>query len=125
VKQLEVVASRIKAGATDEQLERAVEGYIRRNGTEARDGFDPMKHFTATTIFRPSKFDANVEGSYLDPPKPKTAPAQGETKTQRRDREERARERAIVEAERASREPEDPEQIGKLIELSLARSHDG
>lgn len=66
-KQVEIIAARIKEGATASDLERAIEGYIRRNGTEERDGFNPMAHFTATTIFRTSKFAANVEGSNLKP----------------------------------------------------------
>ena len=122
--QIKIIAERIKHGATDEQLERAVEGYIRRHGTEAKDGFDPMKHFTASTIFRASKFDANVEGSYLDPPKAKreTNP-HTETATQKRDRIAREQLRAQVAAERAQREAEadteDPESIGQIIDIAL------
>lgn len=68
-KQLECVEARLRAGASEEDLERAVEGYIRKHGTEPHSDFNPMAHFTATTVFRKSKFDAYVEASHI--PKPK------------------------------------------------------
>ena len=76
--QLKIIAARIRDGATESQLVDAVLGYIRRHGTEAHDGFDPMASFTATTIFRASKFDANVEAASRPAraraqPKPTTA----------------------------------------------------
>lgn len=63
VKQLQVVQARIADGATEADLLDAVRGYIRKNGIEARGDFDPMSHFTATTVFRASKFDANLEAA--------------------------------------------------------------
>jgi hypothetical protein len=64
-KQLDAIKARLAEGAHELDLLDAVRGYIRKNGTEARDGFDPMRHFTATTVFRSGKFDGNVEGASM------------------------------------------------------------
>jgi len=115
-KQVEIVAARIADGATEVDLERAVEGYIRKHGTEERDGFDPMKHFTATTLFRASKFDANVEGSYLpDPTRKRTGGAQS------RDAREVMAEarRRQAEQDAKDRPAESPQAVANVIEMGL------
>lgn len=115
-KQVEIVAARIADGATEVELERAVEGYIRKHGTEERDGFDPMKHFTATTLFRASKFDANVEGSYLpDPTRKRKGGAQS------RDAREVMAEarRRQAEQDAKARPTESPQAVANVIEMSL------
>ena len=115
-KQVEIVAARIADGATEVELERAVEGYIRKHGTEAQDGFDPMKHYTATTLFRASKFDANVEGSYLpDPTRKRKGGAQS------RDAREVMAEarRRQAEQDAKDRPAESPQEVANVIEMSL------
>jgi hypothetical protein len=60
-RQLEIVVERIKEGATDEEIVRAVDGHMKRLDFREDGG---TAHLTATTIYRPSNFDANVEAGW-------------------------------------------------------------
>lgn len=106
--QIKIIEARLADGATEVDIERAVEGYIVRCGATERDGFDPLRYFTASTIFRASKFDANVQASYeLSKP--------GAVKPRKKTAEERYREQ---EAKRhAERIAEMGEYEDHLVEI--------
>lgn len=57
-----LIAKRIDAGATADDLVAAVHGYVRANGLERRpDGFDPGRYFRPQTIFKEDGFSDRVD----------------------------------------------------------------
>lgn len=57
-----LIAKRIDAGATTDDLVAAVHGYVRANGLERRpDGFDPGRYFRPQTIFKEDGFSDRVD----------------------------------------------------------------
>lgn len=73
-----LIAKRLDAGATPDDLVCAVHGYVRANGLEARaDGFDPGKFFRPQTIFKEDGFSDRVDAG-RGPRPVKSGPSQAE-----------------------------------------------
>lgn len=91
-KQIEAIAARLADGADEVDLERAIEGHVRRNSWHG----DPLAHLTATTVYRPTNFEANVEASYLAPAS-QSGTSEPESAAQAKQRRNREAARAALE----------------------------
>ncbi|MGB0890455.1 MAG: hypothetical protein ACPGWS_09245, partial [Solirubrobacterales bacterium] len=103
---LALLRARWGDGQREPDFRKAITGYERRHGREASEGFDPIQHFRAQTVFRPTKFDAYLEDADAAPPR-RSGTAKVEIHDVRAMVERRARERAVNEPELRD-EPRDP-----------------
>lgn len=57
----DLIAKRLDAGATPDDLVAAVHGYVRQNGLEPRGDFDPRRFFRPQTVFKAEGFSDRVD----------------------------------------------------------------